>query len=414
MSGTISIGQQKVATALLEMPGMESLIHAYDRPLRGVSMLVCITPTPETGVFLTVLTKLGAKVAACSDNAFASDDDVVAFIESKGMAIFAKANMSQKTYFDSMEKAIAEVKTDEVIQIADDGCDMTQYIAEHHAPLLPKVRVITEQTTCGIHFLKHLYAHNKITVPAVNINHCFTKQWFDNNIGIQQSLIHGLTAAGVSLPGKAITIFGFGPLGQGAAYAMRASGAKVSIVETDIIALMQAELQGYKPISAEAALQTSDICLTATGCIDTIDGAMIEQYARSGLMLGNIGHGTSEYDVLYLGTKAKKSTLNPHIDAFTLPDGRIMYSLCKGALVNFLAGGGNMSRIMSLTFSLTVLAHIQAASAPDRLTEGLHSLDKALEYETAEHNFAHLRPLLYKLSDEQREYLKPMTKGVTG
>ena len=347
MQDSIRIGKQKVDAAAHEMLGLTSLLETYGntKPLIDVALLVCITPTPETGVFLLTLQGLGAKIAACSDNAFAADDDVVSYVRDQGIAIYAKSNMSKDEYFESMERAISDVKDENVLQIIDDGCDITQYIAEHHSCLFDKTRLITEQTTCGINFLKRLFTDNRVNAPAININHCFTKQWFDNNIGIQQSLIHALTNAGISIPGKSITIFGYGPIGQGAAQALRSSGAKVSIVEPSIIALMQAEMAGYTPISAKKALQISDLCLTATGCIDTISIEMLDAHARSGIMLGNIGHGTSEYPVAYLEETATKVTLNTHVDTFTLKDGRTIYSLCKGALVNFLAGGGNMARI---------------------------------------------------------------------
>lgn len=407
MQDGVRIGKQKVEAAAREMLGLKSLLdtHGTTKPLRNIAFLICVTPTPETGVFLLTLQELGAKIAACSDNAFAADDDVVTYIRNQGIAIYAKSNMSKDEYFGAMEQAIADIKDDEVLQIIDDGCDITQYIAEHHPHLFDKTRLITEQTTCGINFLKRLFADNKVNAPAININHCFTKQWFDNNIGIQQSLIHALTNAGISIPGKSITIFGYGPIGQGAAYALRSSGAKVSIVEPSVIALMQAEMAGYMPISLEGALRTSDLCLTATGCIDAISKEMLNSYARSGIMLGNIGHGTSEYPVAYLETEAKKTILNDHVDRFTLKDGRHIYSLCKGALVNFLAGGGNMPRVMGITFTLTLLAHLQAASMPAREAVGLHNLQRSLEIESAKRNFPHLADIAYPLQAYQAEYL---------
>jgi adenosylhomocysteinase len=407
VNDTIRIGKEKVNAAALEMLGLQSLGDTYgdQKPFSGISMLVCVTPTPETGVFLLTLQKLGAKIAACSDNAFASDDDVVAYIRSEGITIYAQSNMSSDEYFGSMEKAISDVKDEKLLHIIDDGCDITQYIAEHHPSLFSKTRLITEQTTCGINFLKRLFADKKVNAPAININHCFTKQWFDNNIGIQQSLIHALTTSGISIPGKNITVFGYGPIGQGAAHALRSSGAMVNIVEPNIIALMQAEMAGYKPMSVQEALQTSDLCLTATGCVDTISAGMINKHARSGITLGNVGHGTSEYPVAYLEAEAKKSPLNEYLDIFTLKDGRAVNSLCKGALVNFIAGSGNMPRVMGITFTLTILAHLRAARSHERMAVGLHSLSRSLEVESAKRNFPHLVDILYPLQDYQIEYL---------
>lgn len=405
--GDVIIGQQKVSTAASGMPGLQSLTESFgaDKPLQGVSILICVTPTPETGVFLLTLHALGAKIAACSDNAFASDDDVVAYVQEQGVTLFAHSNMSNDEYFDAMEKAIAHIKDDETIHIVDDGCDITQYIAEHYPHLFEKTRIITEQTTCGINFLKRLFNEQKVNAPAIDINHCFTKQWFDNKIGIQQSLIHSLTNAGISIAGETVTIFGYGPIGQGAAHALRASGAKVNVVESDIIALMQAEMTGYNPVSAHEALQASNLCITTTGCIDTISADMIKKYAKSGITLGNIGHGRREYAVEYLEKAGKKEVVNEHTDAFTLEDGRVINSLCKGAIVNFLAGKGNMPRVMSITFTLMVLAQLQVAKNPERLSIGLHSLNREVELDGARRNFPHLIDLLSPLSRNQVQYL---------
>lgn len=389
------------------MHGLRSLMSDFGEtlPFKGVSFLICVTPTPETGAFLITMQKLGANIAACSDNAFAADDDVVAYLQKIGIAIYARSNMTKSEYFEAMEQAIACVADEDILHIIDDGCDITQYIAEYYPELFKKTRLITEQTTCGVNFLKRLYADKKVGAPAININHCFTKQWFDNNIGIQQSLIHALTNAGISLPGKVITIFGFGPIGQGAAHALRSSGAQVNIVEPSIIALMQAEMAGYRPVSVVDALRLSDICLTATGCVDTISASMIEKYAKDGIILGNIGHGTGEYDVKFLEKNAQKVQLNSFVDVFELGDKRRIHSLCKGALVNFLAGTGNMPKVMSITFTLTALAHLDVIQNKSKLALRINALKRDIEKESAARNFPHLSEMLYPLDDYQIEYL---------
>jgi len=407
MNGNSERGGQKITVAAMEMRGLSAIESdcVADQPFAGIAMLVCVTPTPETGVFLLALQKLGARIAACSDNAFATDDDVVAYLRAQGVTVFAQSNMSPEQYQVAMKQAVNAIADAERLHIIDDGCDITRYIAENHPQLFRRTRLISEQTTCGVHYLKRLYRQRQVDAPAVNINHCYSKQLLDNHIGIQQSLIHALTVAGVSLPGKRVTVFGFGPLGQGVAQAMRASGAHVAVVESDIIALMQAEMMGYMVYSAEEALGRSDLCLTATGCIDTISADMLADHAGSELMLGNLGHGTQEFAVSFLEQTGSKTRLNQHIDAYELADGRVIYSLCKGALVNFLAGGGNMPKVMGMTFSLTLLAHLQAARSAERLPVALHRLDRSLELQSAQYNFSHLADKLLTLSDDQKRYL---------
>lgn len=390
------------------MNGVKNLIKKYQTEfsLKGISILGCTTPTPQTGVFILALKALGAKISWCSDNRFASDDDVVSYLKSQAISIFAKSNMSASEYFSCMESAIKEVEKDPYIQIADDGCDITRYLVNNQNDVLKRVSGITEQTTCGVNYLKDLYKKRNLNIPSININHCFTKYWFDNYYGIQQSLIQAVTNLGISIPTKAITIFGYGPVGKGAANALRKMGADVYIVEKDLLLLMQAEWDGFGIYSSEEALRNSDICLTATGCVDTISGEMIRKYAKSGLYLGNIGHGTSEYDLAYLENNATRNKISDLIDEYNFPDSRIIYSLCHGALINFIAGSGNPSKVMSLTFTLILLAQVDLYKNKKAYKEvKIYNLAKNLEYESVALNEPELEKRLYLLSEKQKNYI---------
>jgi len=407
MKDTIA-GKEKIAIAQSEMIGIQNLLRQYShtKPLDDIAILVCVTPTPQTGVLLLALQSLGAKIAACSDNAYAADDDVVAYVKSQGIAIFAKSNMTHDEYHEAMENAVQSIDSDLQLQIIDDGCDITQYLAENHPQVLKRARVVSEQTTCGVNFLKTLHKANQLPIPAININNSYTKKWFDNYLGIRQSLIHGLASVGLSVSGKKISIFGYGPVGKGAAVALRAHGAHVSIVEKDITLLMQAELEGFTPISVKEALSESQICISATGCIDTISADDIQSYAHDGLILGNIGHGNREFDISYLKKKAKMRRIGTHLDGYRLQDGREIIAMCDGALVNFLAGGGNSSVFMSLTFTLTLLAHIYVAEGRiGSLAPGVYDIFSGLEKTSVELNYPHLMKKISVLTPEQESYL---------
>ena len=408
MISHITLGKEKIETAAREMAGIRQLVENYasDSPLQSKSLLVCVTPTPQTGVLLMALRDLGAVVAACADNQYASDDDVVSFLKSDGIAIFAKSNMSSEEYHSAMDNAIDALTGQNNIQIIDDGCDITRHIIKNRPEVMERVRIISEQTTCGINHLKTLHKRSRLAVPAININHSFTKQWFDNYIGIQQSIVHALTQCGITIAGKNITVCGYGPVGKGAANALRSLGARVSIVEQDIIYLMQAELEGFIPTSLADALASSDICITATGCINTISGALIQAHAKDGIILANIGHGNEEYDVLFLKKTAKQRRLNQFTDEFTLDDGRHVYSLCDGALLNFIAGGGTPSTLRALTFTLPLLTQITAASdALGSLDTGIHCVFEGLEKMSVELCFPHLVERVTPIDDIQRAYL---------
>lgn len=401
-------GKQKVQSARKDMLG---LIQAINDPktrgaLRGKTMIACITPSPQTGVFFEALHAISANIVACSDNMYAADDDVIGYLKSLGVKIFAKSNMTTDEYFQAMEDTLTTVKDDRDILLMDDGCDITSYIIEKHPEMLGQIRGISEQTTCGINFLKSHYKNQDLSVPSIDINHSFTKQWFDNHLGIQQSIVHAFSKCGVTITGKHITVFGYGPVGKGAATALKAHGANVSIVEKDITLLMQAQLEGFIPVDTRTALASSDICISATGCVDTIKGISIEKYARNGLILVNIGHGNAEYDIEYLENHGKKVVFNKYTDLFIQGDGREIYSLCGGALLNFIAGGGNPSTFMSLTFTLTVLAQAEIARGRlDTAAPGIYPIFEGIEKASVEFNYPHLVPLVYALDEEQKAYL---------
>ena len=405
-NGDVLLGEGKVLSAELEMVGMREILKfAGATILSKVPILACVTPTPQTGAFFMALKRLGADVVACSDNRFATDDDVVAYLNSQGIPVFAKANMSLVEYYKAMDLAIDLHADKSNVQIVDDGCDITTYIAKNRPKILQNVRAITEQTTCGINFLKTLYKEELLPVPAVNINHSYIKKWFDNYIGIQQSLIHAFSSSHISIAGKKVAVIGFGAVGKGAAKALRCNGVSVGVVDKDITMLMQAQLEGYDVISLAQALRDYDICITATGCINTITLQDIENSARNGLMLINVGHGDREYCYEELAA-LKTRTLNPHIDITTLQDGREILSLCKGALFNFLAGGGNPSAVMGLTFTLELLAHAQIARGEyDGAGNTIHRLSADTEKNAVELNFPHLVNMQAKLSHAQELYM---------
>lgn len=403
-------GEQKVETALLEMPGLHNIVQAYGsrRPLEGVAILGCVTLTAQTGAFNLALRKLGADLSWCSDNQFASDPDVIAYLRAGGFRIFAEPNMTLERYFECMAAAAAVFMDHPHVQIHDDGCDITRYLADQYPEFMRRVNGISEQTTCGITFLGHLFRADKLHCPAIDVAHGYLKR-FDNFYGLQQSLVHALTGVGFTVASKAIAVIGYGPVGEGAAKQLRGLGASVSVVECDITKLAKASFDGFNPVSVEDALTMCDLVLSATGCLLTISGEMLQRSARDGVILGNIGHGQAEIDVEWLWSTGARTDINPHRAAYTLADGRTIHLLCEGALVNFLAGSGNPSRELSLTFTATALAQMALAEtrrgtrAP--FATRICSLPPEIDEECGTLNFPELLPKLYQLTDKQREYL---------
>ncbi|MCW5729580.1 MAG: adenosylhomocysteinase [Alphaproteobacteria bacterium] len=404
--GASERGEQKILTASLEMRGLTHIQSQYEtgKPLRDVAILGCVTVTPQTAQYILALRALGASLSWCSDNQYASDPDVVAYLRDQGIPVFAKANMSTEEYFGCMDLAIDHLDQKTRLHVNDDGCDITRHILETQPDKLARIDALVEQTTCGANALKNLYRRKLLSFPAIDVNGAFLKG-FDNYYGTQQSVLHALTNIGITIASRQIAIVGYGSVGQGVARALRAVGASIGIVEADLLKLARAAWDGYQPMSIVDALGECDLILTASGCAPTITGHMIHTFARNGLILGNIGHGNGEYDIEWL-SQHPHSTINSHRTAYRLADGRTVHSLCGGALLNFRAGAANPSHVMSLTFSLCLLAHIAVVREPRKFAQPtLHEVGEAAERECAEFHFPSLSRKLYKLSDQQRQYL---------
>lgn len=358
--------------------------------LAGANVLGCVTVTPETGVLVLTLAALGANVRWCSDNRFASDDDVVDHLTAEGIPVFARANMTTDEYFGSMDRA-REFGEDECIHVIDDGADITRHIAYHDLSYFRRVRGITEQTTCGVDALHKLYRDRLLSVASIDINACFTKKHFDNFHGVQESLVRGLMAAtGMQLAGKSASIFGYGPVGSGAAAILRSIGCRVSVVEVDLLKAVQAHFDGFEVVSASHAVRHSLLCISATGRDDTISADLIDQ-AGDGVILCNIGHGCGEYDVTHLDRQAEPQQVNEFLDMYRLDGDRAIYSCCKGALVNLIAGRGNPPAIMSLTFTLQLFGQRELIRHHDRYGDArVHPLPRHLEWECAALNHPEL------------------------
>lgn len=390
------------------MPGITSL-RAYpgaQRLFSGINILGCVTVTPETAVLVATLAEMGANLRWCSDNQFASDDDVVAALNAEGIPVFARSNMSTDEYYECMRLASDFPDGhDRKTQIIDDGADITRYLVENAPSRFANIDGITEQTTCGLSIIAKLYMDNRLPVPTININDCFTKKYFDNYYGVQESVVHGLmVATGMQLAGKQISIFGYGPVGRGAASVLRSIGARLMVVESDLLRLTQAHFDGFDTVDAVTAVATSDVCLTATGCTKVIDAELFEK-AREGLILGNIGHGTDEYNVDYLVGHGEAINVSDYMDSYRLPSGRTLYSLCRGALLNLVAGRGNPPAIMSLTFTLQILGQLELMNRrEDYVEHRIHQLPHRVELECARLNFPALKEKLYQLTPDQKVY----------
>ena len=414
MCASFERGKEKVRKAASAMVGMRGIEDIIGDKLHGRFILGCVTPTPETGAFVRALHKVGVEMSWCADNRFASDDDVVAYLQSEGVSIFAKSNMMLDEYFGNMNKALALAHSS--IQVVSDGADIFEYMARIKHPLLRDVVGATEQTACGITILQRLYTSGDLHFPTLDVDGTTIKKYVDNYLGVGASLMHLFEDCGidilertendVGLKDKFITIFGYGYVGRAAAdfFAWKRGRRGIHIVERDPTKLLQAKAErGYCPVNKYDAIRNSDICVTATGVDFTIDREMI-QMAKDGVLLCNIGHGQLEYDTEFLEEQGSCIAINEHLDEYTMPNGKKVLSLCKGALANMIVSGGNPDYLMGVTFTLHALGQIELTKMSG--STGILTMPKEIVREATLCNFPQLKYAVEGGADEKNN-LKP-------
>lgn len=404
-----SLGRMEIEMAEKEMPGLLALREEFSvaQPLRGARIAGCLHMTNQTAVLIETLKLLGAEVRWSSCNIYSTHDPAAAAIAKAGIPVFAWKGMSLEEY----DWCIAQTLffgEHPLNMILDDGGDLTQYIHEKRPDLLKGIRGITEETTTGVHALLRREKEKTLGVPAFNVNDSVTKSKFDNFYGCRESLVDGIKrATDVMIAGKIAVVLGYGDVGKGCAASLRACGARVIICEIDPICAYQAVMEGYQVTRLEEVINTGDIFVTATGCIDIICGKHMEQM-KDGAILCNIGHFDCEIDVAWLkhNPDIEEIPIKPQVDRFKWKNReKSLILLAQGRLVNLGCAKGHPSFVMSNSFSNQVLAQIELWKNHKNYAIGVYRLPKILDEKVARLHLDQLGVHLTQLTAEQAAYL---------
>src|SRR6202790_4733737 len=373
-------GRKEMAIAETEMPGLMSTREEYgpQQPLRGARVCGSLHMTIQTAVLIETLQALGADVRWASCNIFSTQDHAAAAIAATGTPVFAWKGETLEEYWWCTYQAVSfpEGKGPELV--VDDGGDVTLLIHKGHElelgsdwvntpsgsheekvikDLLKKVhgenpqrwrdlvaewRGVSEETTTGVHRLYKMQQEGKLLVPAINVNDSVTKSKFDNLYGCRESLADGIKrATDVMVAGKVAVICGYGDVGKGSAHSLRGMGARVVVTEIDPINALQAAMEGFEVTTLEDTLGRGDIYVTCTGNLDIITLEHMQQMKDQAIVC-NIGHFDNEIQVDRLNNSgAKRINVKPQYDLYTFPNGRSIYMLAEGRLVNLGCATGH-------------------------------------------------------------------------
>jgi len=410
-------GRKEITLAENEMPGLMAMRAKYGptKPLKGARIAGCLHMTIQTAVLIETLRDLGAEVTWSSCNIFSTQDHAAAAIAATGVPVYAWKGETDEEYEWCIEQTIVFPDGQPLNMILDDGGDLTNWVHEKHANLLPGIFGLSEETTTGVHNLAKMLKAGTLKVPAINVNDSVTKSKFDNLYGIRESLPDGIKrATDIMLAGKVAVVAGYGDVGKGSAASLRAFGARVIVTEIDPINALQAAMEGYEVTTLEEVAHKAQIVVTTTGCHGIIRGEHFELLPDDAIVC-NVGHFDVEIDVKWLeANAAHKDTIKPQVDRYTLKNGRHVILLAEGRLVNLGCAMGHPSFVMSNSFTNQVLAQIELYTkhnTKEAYKIGLYVLPKTLDEEVARLHLDKLGVKLTKLTDDQAKYLDIPVQG---
>jgi len=415
-------GGRLVDWAYMHMPVLRRLRGSFaeTKPLKGVRIAACMHVTKETAVLMLALKDGGAEIALSASNPLSTQDAVAAYLVTQGISVYAWRGMDERSYFWAIAKA-ASIGPNITM---DDGADLTVLIhkllyginggvdVEVASEILDRKRLRniwggTEETTTGVIRIKALHREGKLLYPVIAVNDSLTKYLFDNRFGTGQSAIDGIIrATNILLAGKNVVVAGYGWVGRGIAWRARGLGARVTVVEADPIKALEAYYEGFSVSSMEDAAPLGDVFITATGNRDVIRREHFEKM-RDGAILANAGHFNVEISVEDLEALAvEKRIIRPNVAEYRLPDGRRIYLLAEGRLVNLAAAEGHPSEVMDMSFSNQALAVRLLVKKRGKVKPAVYKLPRGIDRRIARLKLEALGVSYEELTEEQRRYMK--------
>jgi adenosylhomocysteinase len=403
-------GARRISYSQRSMPLLEALAARFraDRPFDGMTVAACLHVTAETAVLARTLRAGGAQVALAASNPLSTQDDIAAALAAEdGVAVFARAGVDRRTYYEHIALALGEDGTPGPDLVIDDGGDLMTILHTERANVLDQVRGGCEGTTTGVLRLRRMAAEGALAFPVIAASDTPVKRLVDNTRGTGQSVIDGLLrASGVMLAGKVVVVAGFGACGTGIAECARGLGARVLVTEVDPVRALDAVLSGFRVLTLAEAAPIGEVFITATGTAEVIT---VEHMAmmRDGAILANAGHFDVEIDVRGLEALAAvvHPDVRPHTDMFELPDGRRLLLLAEGRVVNLVAADGHPPEVMDLAFGIEALALAWLAGNAEKLTPDVHPVPPDIDAEAARLVLAALGADIDSLTPAQRAYL---------
>ena len=405
-------GRRRIEWAGREMPVLKLIQERFksEQPLRGRRISACLHVTTETANLAHTLQVGGAEVMLCASNPLSTQDDVAAaLVHYYEIPVFAIKGEDNETYYQHIH-AVLDQRPHLTM---DDGADLVSTIHQERTELIDTIVGGTEETTTGIIRLRAMAADGALRFPVLAVNDALTKHLFDNRYGTGQSTIDGIIrATNVLIAGKTVVVAGYGWCSRGIAMRANGMGANVIVTEVDPLKGLEAVMDGFRVMPMAEAAPLGDLFVTATGDINVIDVHHM-QLMKDGAIICNSGHFNVEINIPGLRSLAvdQPRRIRPFVEEFTLPDGRVIFMLADGRLINLAAAEGHPASVMDMSFANQSLGAEYMFAHADELDRQVYSVPDEIDREIARLKLTAMGVQIDVLTEEQKRYLASWQEG---
>jgi len=403
-------GRQRIEWASREMPVVKIIRDRFSRekPFAGIRISGCLHITTETANLALALKDGGADTILCASNPLSTQDDVAAALVDYGIPTNAIKGEDDVTYYKHIDTALSNNPQLTV----DDGADLVTTLHTKRIDLIKDIIGGTEETTTGVIRLRSLEKAGELKYPLIAVNDAQTKHLFDNRYGTGQSTIDGITrATNVLWAGKKVVVCGYGWCGRGVAMRAKGLGARVIVIEVSPVRALEAAMDGFLVMSLMEAVKEGDIFITLSGDKHVIDEAHIREM-KDGAILANSGHFNVEINIPSLESMASgKRTIRPYVDEYTLADGRRLYLLGEGRLINLAAAEGHPASVMDMSFANQALCLEHLVKNRGKFKPQVYAVPEEIDKQVARLKLDSMGIKIDTLTAEQEQYLAAWQEG---
>lgn len=404
-------GRLRIEWAEREMPVLRQIKERFakERPLKGMRISACLHVTTETANLMKTLQAGGADVVLTASNPLSTQDDVAAsLVTHDEIPVYAIKGEDNVVYYKHINAAL-DIKPQFTM---DDGADLVSVLHKTRRELLADVVAGTEETTTGVIRLHAMAADKALNYPIIAINDAMTKHFFDNRYGTGQSTLDGvIRATNVLLAGKKFVVAGYGWCGRGLASKAKGMGSDVIVTEVDPLKALEAVMDGFRVMPMDEAAKIGDFIVTLTGDINVIDEHHFK-LMKDGAIVANSGHFNVEINIPALEKMAKsKRLVRPYVDEYVMEDGRRIYILGEGRLINLAAAEGHPASVMDMSFANQALSLEYLAKNAGKLEKQVYSVPEEIDHKIAKLKLASMGVNIDALTDQQVKYLGSWEEG---